>query len=82
MPVADCPLECIRSGCPEHDWLEKHDGFVITLIGSVSAALGVIFSYCIRSRCKKISTPCITCDREVIEVEKPKEENTGTNNNI
>ena len=49
-----CPLECVRSGCPQQDFLEKHNGFFITLIGSLSAVLGVIFSYCIKSRCKNI----------------------------
>jgi len=65
-----CPLDCVRLGCPEPDWLEKHNGFLITLIGSLSAALGIIFSYCLKSRCKNIKTPCVSCDRDVLEIKK------------
>jgi hypothetical protein len=72
-----CPLECVNQGCPQPDFLEKHDGFLITLIGSLSAVLGVIFSYCIKSRCKNIKTCCISCDRDVIEIKK---ENIEINN--
>jgi hypothetical protein len=72
-----CPLECVNQGCPEPDWLEKHNGFLITLIGAVSAALGVLFSYCLKSRCKNIKTPCVSCDRDVIEIKK---ENIEINN--
>lgn len=64
-----CPLECVRVGCPEPDWLEKHNGFLITLIGSLSACMGVIFAYCLKSRCKNIKTPCVSCDRDVIALE-------------
>ena len=52
MSDISCPLECVRVGCPEQDWLEKHNGFLITLIGSLSAAMGVVFAYCLKSRCK------------------------------
>jgi len=65
-----CPLECVNQGCPEPDFLEKHSGFLITLIGSFSAALGVVFSYCLKSRCKNIKTPCISCDRDVLQIKK------------
>lgn len=77
MSQITCPIECVREGCPDLDWLEKHNGFLITLIGSISAVLGVVFSYCIKSRCKNIKCCCIACDREVIEI---KEENIEINN--
>jgi len=65
-----CPIECINQGCPQPDFLEKHNGFFITLIGSLSAMLGVVFTFCLRSRCKNIKTPCVSCDRDVIEIKK------------
>ena len=77
MSQITCPIECVREGCPEPDFLEKHSGFLITLIGSVSAVLGVVFTYCIKSRCRNIKTPCVSCDRDVIEI---KEENIEINN--
>jgi len=68
MSQITCPIECVREGCPEPDWLEKHNGFLITLIGSLSAVLGVVFTYCIKSRCRNIKTCCVSCDRDVIEI--------------
>jgi hypothetical protein len=73
----NCPLECVREFCPDPDFLEKHNGFLITLVGSLSAVLGIIFTYCIKSRCRNIKTCCVSCDRDVIEI---KEENIEINN--
>jgi hypothetical protein len=73
----NCPLECVSVSCPEPDFLEKHNGFIITLVGSLSAVLGVIFTYCIKSRCRNIKTCCISCDRDVINIKK---ENIELNN--
>ena len=70
MTSITCPVECVNQACPDPDWLEKHNGFLITLIGSISAVLGIVFSYCIKSRCKNIKTPCMSCDREVVEIKK------------
>lgn len=70
MTDINCPLDCVRLGCPEPDFLEKHSGFFITLIGAFSAVLGVVFSYCLKSRCKNIKTPCISCDRDVLQIKK------------
>ena len=64
-----CPISCVKSGCEDPpDFLTKHSTFVITLFGSLSACLGVVFTYFLKSRCKVIKTPCLTCDRDVISV--------------
>ena len=63
-----CPIECVKD---EADFLQKHSTFVLTtigsvsalLVGSISALLGVIMSYCLKSRCTNIKTPCLSCDR-------------------
>lgn len=55
-----CPIECVKD---EADFLQKHSTFVLTTIGSVSALLGVVMSYCLKSRCTNIKTPCLSCDR-------------------
>tara|TARA_R110002124_G_scaffold156027_1_gene323210 strand:- start:481 stop:732 length:252 start_codon:yes stop_codon:yes gene_type:complete len=55
-----CPIECVKD---EADFLQKHSTFVLTTIGSVSALLGVVMSYCLKSRCTNIRTPCLSCDR-------------------
>lgn len=64
-----CPIQCIKTGC-EKDWLEKHDGFLLTIVGSAGALLGVFLTYFLKSRCKNIKTPCVSCDRDVIELDK------------
>ena len=67
-----CPIECVKSGCEDPpDWLNKHSTFLLTLIASLSASLGVVFTYLLKSRCKNIKTPCVSCDRDVIEVTDP-----------
>ena len=73
----NCPIHCINAGCDKPDFLEKHSAFLLTLIGSVSAVLGVLLNYLLKSRCKNIRTPCISCDRDVIDVklESPKQNN-------
>ena len=55
-----CSIECVKEN---PDFLEKHSTFVLTAIGSISALLGIVFSYCLKSRCTNIKTPCISCDR-------------------
>ena len=65
-----CPIECVKSGCNDPpDFLEKHNGFLLTLVASLSACVGVVLTYFLKSRCKNIRTPCISCDREVVALE-------------
>tara|TARA_R100001463_G_scaffold69486_1_gene122957 strand:+ start:153 stop:422 length:270 start_codon:yes stop_codon:yes gene_type:complete len=78
-----CPLECVKSGCPsDPDFLEKHSTFVITMGGMISACIASIFAYFLKSRCSKIKTPCLSCDRTIPEtVVEPKEQESEDNNN-
>jgi hypothetical protein len=64
----ECPIECVRSACPDPDWLEKHNGFVLTLVASFSAAVGVVLSYFLKSRCSTIDCCGMKCNREVVEL--------------
>lgn len=54
-----CPLECLR----EDSWLEKHESFVLTLTASLSALLGMLLSYCLKSRCTSIRCCGLSCER-------------------
>ena len=63
-----CPIECVRNLNPP-DWLEKHEGLVLTLVAAGAAGVGMLLQCILKSRCKKISTPCWSCDRDVIELE-------------
>ena len=65
----NCPIDCVRIACPDPDWLEKHEGFVITIVGLMGGACGVLLTYFLKSRCKKISCWGLSCDREPIQLE-------------
>jgi hypothetical protein len=87
MPEIVCPLECVKSGCPsDPDFLEKHSTFVITMGGMISACIASIFAYFLKSRCSKIVTPCLSCDRvppdSVTEPKEPKEPKESENEEI
>ena len=65
-----CPIECVKSACDDPpDFLEKHNAFILTMVASMSACLGVLFSYFLKSRCKNIKCCCISCDRDVITLD-------------
>jgi len=62
-----CPIECIHRETP--GWLEKHEGFVLTLVATISGIIGVILTYFLKSRCKKIDCMCVKCDRDVLSID-------------
>lgn len=65
MDTISCPLECLE----RDSWLEKNQTFIMTCIGSVSALVGLLLSYCLKSRCHTIKCGnCIECDRTPIEL--------------
>ncbi len=66
----ECPISCVRSACPDPDFLEKHSTFLLTLVGVVGGGIGVALTYCLRSRCTRISLGCLRCDRQPLEVEE------------
>ncbi len=74
-----CPVECLNFDAD--DFLTKHSTFMLTLVGSISAALGVVFSYCLKSRCSKINIGCISCDRTPPNEDVTIISNTENNNN-
>ena len=45
--------------------MEKHESFLVTLIGTVGAILGMLLQCLLRSRCTRIQSICVTCDRDV-----------------
>ena len=68
-----CPIECVKSGCADPpDFISNHGAWLLTVIASCSAALGVCFTYFLKSRCKNIRTPCISCDRDVLNIDPDK----------
>ena len=46
---------------------------VVAIISVSAGALTTLLSTCFHSRCTKINTPCISCERQVMEDDKEKE---------
>ena len=68
--MVECPIECVRGACPDGpDFLEKNGAFLLTVIASASACLALTFTYFLKSRCKNIQTPCVSCQRDVVELD-------------
>ena len=55
-------MECIWRESPA-SFLEKHEGWTITMVGFVGTGLGVLLSFFLRSRCTKIRCCGLSCDR-------------------
>lgn len=64
----NCPIECVNIGCPQPSFLQQHETFLLTLIASLSGCIGIMFSYFLKSRCKKIEFCCLKCDRDVLQI--------------
>jgi len=64
--MVECPIACVRSACPDPDFIEKNGAWLLTVIGVFSACVGTVFTYFLKSRCKKISCCGVACDREVV----------------
>lgn len=65
----ECPIECIRGACPDApDFLETNSTFLLTALASLSACCGVVLSYFLKSRCRIIKTPCLSCERDVLDL--------------
>lgn len=64
-----CPVECVRAACPDPDFIERNTSFLLAVIAAGTGLIGVLLTYFLKSRCRNIRTPCISCDREVVELE-------------
>jgi len=47
---------------------------VVAIISVSAGALTTLLSTCFHSRCTKINTPCINCERQVMEEDKDKDQ--------
>ena len=62
--MIECPIECVRAACPDPDFLEKHETFVLTMTATISATLTALLSYFLKSRCTKIKCFGMSCMRQ------------------
>ena len=68
--MESCPMHCINASCKDTSFLEKHETFVLTIIGLGGSAVGVMLAYFLKSRCKKIKCcfGLFSCDRIPIDL--------------
>lgn len=69
MADISCPLECVRAGCPEPDFLEKNGTFIITVIGIIGGAGGMLLTYFLKSRCRHIKCCGLEVTRDVLALD-------------
>ena len=62
--MIECPIECVRAACPDPDFLEKHETFVLTMTATISATVTALLSYFLKSRCTKIKCFGLSCLRQ------------------
>ena len=67
--MVECPIECVRSACPDPDFIEKNGAWLLTVIGIFSALVGTVFTYFLKSRCKRIKCCGLLCDRDVVALD-------------
>lgn len=60
-----CPIECLADQNPP-DFLEKHHGFVFSMVGMLGTGAGVLLAYLLRSRCTYIKCFGCTCRRRPV----------------
>ena len=71
MSVA-CPIECVRSACPDPDFIEKNGAWLLTVLAGITACFGGVLTYFLKSRCSRIQCWGMSCVRDVVEL-KPKD---------
>lgn len=74
-----CPLECVRSGCPEPDFLERNGAWMLTVIAGFSGCVGMVLTYFLKSRCKEITCCGLHCVRDLVEL-KPTTADVSSSN--
>lgn len=76
-----CPIECTGVGCPQPDFIERNGAFVLTVIGVITGFLGGLFTFFLKSRCKRIKLCCLECDRTPITLDVTDVEVNAGNSN-
>lgn len=64
-----CPIDCVNSGCPQPDFIERNGAWVLTIAGMGAACVGTVLTYFLKSRCRKIRCCGLECDRTPVELD-------------
>ena len=67
--------------CEATTFIQTNEAFLLTLVASISAMLGLLLNTCIKSRCSAIRLCGLECIREPIPVENVNSVNITPNTN-
>ena len=73
-----CPMECVRLGCPNPDFLERNGTWLLTVLASFGGCVGMMFTYFLKSRCRQVNCWGVSCVREVVALEPSSVEITSS----
>ena len=66
--MTECPIDCVRAACPEADFLERNGAWLLTVIAGLTGCFGMLLTYFLKSRCRKIQCCGSECARDVIDL--------------
>ncbi len=80
-----CPIECVKD---TPSFVKESEGFLLTIVATISGIIGLLLQTCIKSRCTNIKLCGLECIRQPIPVEEldnvniVNANNNNNNNNI
>ena len=69
------------SDCNPSLFIQNNEGFLLTLVATLSGMIGLLLNTCIKSRCTAIRFCGLECLRQPIPVEELNNVNVENNNN-
>jgi len=73
MTSALTPAECLAmlEGYKDTppDFLQRNGSWLLSVIAAISASVGAVLTYLLRSRCHRIKLGCLECDRTPVTLE-------------
>ena len=58
------------------DFLQRNGTWLLSVIAALSASVGAVLTYLLRSRCRHIKLGCLECDRTPVSLDAPSAEIT------
>ena len=51
------------------DFLQRNGSWLLSVIAAISASVGAVLTYLLRSRCRHIKLGCLECDRTPVALD-------------
>jgi len=78
MSGVECPIECVKNS---PSFVKESEGFLLTIVATISGIIGLLLQTCLKSRCSTIKFCGFSCVREPIPVEELNNVNIQNNEN-